>query len=962
MERLILSFLLLFSFFVNAQTAKVGNFDAITTNNPSGNYVELRKDIQFTSSGALLLPVGDTASRPTASAGMFRYNSELGTFEGYTSEWGPIAGSGGGVSQWQPSTDYEADVSVVWYLNGSYRKLYVAANTFTSGPSFNIANWFEIADGIDRMGPVTGDRITVSDGTSGNLIKTTGVQIDASDNVSGIAALESTSLNLSSSTLVDSVLDEDNMASDSATALATQQSIKSYVDVQDSNLESSILSGVSDKGVVFGSGSDLLTDAVNFVWDNVTKSLSIAGSLIVDTFTLDGSDIASTSDITITPDSKVTVNGGLESVTTTQASLPCPRMTQAQMDLITPSAEGYCVYNTTFNAKYRYDGTKWVKAATTREKSIYHIRDFEEEFDGDLFSCLDGGVIGGGSPIATFAGVEETNPLDDERSLIFTIPSSGTGKYCLINASSVIPVPKFAQNGKSAFTFVADGTADYGDISLFLWDTTNAETIKDNDGNTLFINPRANVGNTLYFNTNGTEALQWGAFINRDNTGATLIVDNVEIQGNPDKNISVYASRPSVDFTPTGTWTTNATYTGSYSRQGEFALISYTLALTGAPNSTDLTFNLPEGLEWKDNKNYTAAVHIVDAGTRAYPAIAYRENTSSSTSRIRIIQPESSNFGSVNQSAPFTFASGDKVDFSIRVPIKGWSDKEPNVIVAGTNDKLAYVEAAGSTEEPITVNTEDIPFIGVFDNKGLWDGTKFTANRDMVVTYSGMVTSTTAQPTVSIYETISGAITKFVGRNPSSSGSLYKFDGIAKLSEGQTLSLRVGDSITTSSLADRHHLTIQELPSEDLIYAYLDESRVGLHVSGNSGQALGASAITVKFDNEIYKNGIDYNPLTGIATVKKSGLYHIQTSLGTAQQSSADDQYILAYVNLGGVVRSQNQVRTYGGQDYTQVQTGLIYPLSEGDEILVDCASTIGGGRSLVTGDNVVYLSVYRIR
>ena len=48
--------------------------------------------------------------------------------------------------------------------------------------------------------------------------------------VTGVAT--ATSLNLGSSTLVSSVLDEDNMASDSATALATQQSIKAYVDSQ----------------------------------------------------------------------------------------------------------------------------------------------------------------------------------------------------------------------------------------------------------------------------------------------------------------------------------------------------------------------------------------------------------------------------------------------------------------------------------------------------------------------------------------------------------------------------------------------------------------------------------------------------------------------------------------------------------------------------------------------------------
>ena len=43
---------------------------------------------------AVHVPVGTTAQRPTASAGMFRYNTTLSQFEGYTTEWGAIGGGG----------------------------------------------------------------------------------------------------------------------------------------------------------------------------------------------------------------------------------------------------------------------------------------------------------------------------------------------------------------------------------------------------------------------------------------------------------------------------------------------------------------------------------------------------------------------------------------------------------------------------------------------------------------------------------------------------------------------------------------------------------------------------------------------------------------------------------------------------------------------------------------------------
>lgn len=48
--------------------------------------------------GSLKVPVGTTNQRPTAAAGMFRYNSDEGKFEGYTTEWGEIGGGGGGLT------------------------------------------------------------------------------------------------------------------------------------------------------------------------------------------------------------------------------------------------------------------------------------------------------------------------------------------------------------------------------------------------------------------------------------------------------------------------------------------------------------------------------------------------------------------------------------------------------------------------------------------------------------------------------------------------------------------------------------------------------------------------------------------------------------------------------------------------------------------------------------------------
>ena len=105
------------------------------------------------------------------------------------------------------------------------------------------------------------------------------------------AVTSTTSLQLGTSTTVTAVLDEDNMASDSATSLATQQSIKAYVDSQVATSDTlaevlangnttggtDVAFGDNDKAI-FGAGSDLQIyhDGTNsYIEDAGTGSLKI---------------------------------------------------------------------------------------------------------------------------------------------------------------------------------------------------------------------------------------------------------------------------------------------------------------------------------------------------------------------------------------------------------------------------------------------------------------------------------------------------------------------------------------------------------------------------------------------------------------------------------------------------------------------------------------------------------------
>lgn len=97
-----------------------------------------------------------------------------------------------------------------------------ATDTVTSTKLNNIANAATFDDPVDET--------TLEKHTDGKLrIKDSGVTKAKIENVANMKVLGNTSGSATAPQEV-SILDEDNMSSDSATALATQQSIKAYVD------------------------------------------------------------------------------------------------------------------------------------------------------------------------------------------------------------------------------------------------------------------------------------------------------------------------------------------------------------------------------------------------------------------------------------------------------------------------------------------------------------------------------------------------------------------------------------------------------------------------------------------------------------------------------------------------------------------------------------------------------------
>jgi cytoskeletal protein CcmA (bactofilin family) len=89
--------------------------------------------VSFSATNAIKVPVGTTAQRPSNAAGLIRYNSTLGQFEGYTSAWGGLGGGATGGGADQVFVENSDDVTTNYTITSGKNAMSVGPITVESG-------------------------------------------------------------------------------------------------------------------------------------------------------------------------------------------------------------------------------------------------------------------------------------------------------------------------------------------------------------------------------------------------------------------------------------------------------------------------------------------------------------------------------------------------------------------------------------------------------------------------------------------------------------------------------------------------------------------------------------------------------------------------------------------------------------------------------------------------------------
>lgn len=134
---------------------------------------------------------------------------------------------------------------------------------------------------------------------------------------------------------------------------------------------------------------------------------------------------------------------------------------------------------------------------------------------------------------------------------------------------------------------------------------------------------------------------------------------------------------PWVAWTPTGSWSTNTTYTGFKRQVGKNYQYQVRITTAGAPTSANLTITLAETIDTAFLVT-TAALEmplgigiVIDSTTTYYDANVYYASSTSVSVYIKSASGANVTMATVSQISPFTFGAGDAITITFSVPIVG---------------------------------------------------------------------------------------------------------------------------------------------------------------------------------------------------------------------------------------------------------------------------------------------------
>lgn len=428
---------------------------------------------------------------------------------------------------------------------------------------------------------------------------------------------------------------------------------------------------------------------------------------------------------------------------------------------------------------------------------------------------------------------------------------------------------------------VASGTYADGDMTVYIYDVTNALVIQPAGFSILNVATGFPVKQIATFQT-ASNSTSYRLLFHRavsTSSAMTMRLDNV-ICGPQIVQYGAPITDP-IDYTPTLTNFSATINKAKWFRRGDRMVITAHLTLTGAA-SGNLTVSIPSGYSIDTTKIQGTALSQMIGTAEAYDASANQYTGTAvydTTTTIKFIGPNTVNVW--NATTPFTWASTDVVSFVVEVPIAGFSS---SVVMSDSTDTRVVSFTAHGATATVTGSDSDVTWSTVDkDTHGQFNGTttytipspgeyRISASLRVNGTYALDNTATlkilkTGSVIAEGQQRAGGAVTAQV------INCTHKGTFVA----GDTIKLQTNSSATAPTVPSnntQNYVSIERLSGPSAIAA---SESVNCCYTGAT-TSVGTTAAIMIMPTNVYDSHNAYNSSTGIFTAPISGKYRCTAS------------------------------------------------------------------------------------
>lgn len=397
-------------------------------------------------------------------------------------------------------------------------------------------------------------------------------------------------------------------------------------------------------------------------------------------------------------------------------------------------------------------------------------------------------------------------------------------------------------------------------------------------------------------------------------------------------------------FTPTGSWTTNTTYTGKYRRVGDSLEMEVALRFTAGPSAGNLSINIPNGWAIDTTKLADAGsrenlgnVNIFDLTGVGSGHIPGRVLYANSTSVIFLSTGDASSdsgfMETITPIAPITLVAGDVINASFKVPIVGWSS---NVQMSNDTDtRVVMCKARGNPASASSGNVIIVPSTD-FDTHGAYNTLtgRYTVPVSGFYKVYGSAASLNTNVTMYLYK--NGVLDSILrGWVSAGDGAIaYGFATSIQCIAGDILDLRPNATLDVADIT----VTYERASGPSVIAA---SESVSVRYATTAGQAMNNTAPVMIYGTKSYDSHNAYNSSTGTFTAPISGKYRVVAAMATTAVVLSTTQAIQAQLHKnGGLVSLGSTLGNGGSNNYQSILSDSI-DLVAGDTVQLKAFTSI---------------------